>query len=415
MSFGGSPAASGTPAIAAATTPSPTTSPTTIGPSTDAAKGIKLRIASLENARAALAACQGCAAERERLDQDIAAARSALAVHLPVEVAVKTTLGPAQQARAAVTKAEAKVAKIEAQLTALVEQHEAAAAELEASRAKLAEAEAATARAASVALPAEHFLSAVAADPGSFWAAFKAAILQRCPGLQQEVFGQLDIATKAFEAAIVPVFTHSPPTAAPQQQAAAAANAGGPLFNPPPPILAPHNAAEPREEVMAEAAHRAAAATAAAAAATGAGPTGPNPMAQPASAEDAIAQAVAIQQQHHAAHIQQPLQPQMSSAAVVAAAAAEVSRALQAASAAAVATPVTDPNIGAALNAADGSAGDGQGKNGGGGVGGAGHNSDVSSDPMGGDAADNILNKRGYSAVSDAKTIVAKAKAKPST
>ncbi len=417
LSCGGSPAASGATQHAAATmaaaaTPSPGAPPMAVGPGTEAAKGIKLRIASLESARAALAACQGCAAERDRIDQDIAAARSALAVHLPVEVAVKTTLGPAQQARAAVTKAEAKVARIEVQLAALVEQHEAAAAELDANRAKLAEAEAATAKAASIALPAEHFLSAVAADPGSFWAAFKAAILQRCPGLQHEVFGQLDVATKAFEAAIVPVFAHSPPVATPQQQEAATANIGGPLSNPPPPVLAPHNAAEPREEVMAEAAHKAASAAAVAAAATGAGPAGPSALAQPSSAEDAIAHAVAMQQQHHAAQHQQP---PMSSGAAFAAAAAEVSRALLATSAAAAATPVSDPNVCAARNAVAGSAGDGQSNSGGGGVGSAGRSADDSNDPMGGGAADNILNKRGFSAVTDAKAIVAKAKAKPST
>ncbi len=191
--------------------------------SADAAKSIRQRIASLESAKNALATSQGCEAQKQQIDQGIAAARDELAVHLPVEVAVKTTLAPVQQARAAVAKAESKVSKLEGQLAALVEQHAAAAAELETSRSKLAEAETATAKAASVALPPQHYLSAVASDPGPFWAAFKTVILQRCPGFSNDDWGQLDAATRAFEAALAPVFSHPSASTVPSQSAAAPA------------------------------------------------------------------------------------------------------------------------------------------------------------------------------------------------
>ncbi len=137
----------------------------------------------------------------------------------PLRWRLKGPLGTATQARAAVTKSGAKVARLEVQLTNAVEQHDAAMAELAASRAKLAEAEAATARAASVALPPEHYLAAVATDPGPFWSAFKSVIVQRCPGLPSDFIGQLDNVTKAFEAVIEPI-SLATGSAAAQQPAA---------------------------------------------------------------------------------------------------------------------------------------------------------------------------------------------------
>ncbi len=151
----------------------------------EAVKSIKQRIAALETARAAFVSVAGCSADRDRVDQELASARASLATFLPNEVAVNGTLSTAPQARAAVTRAEGKVAKLESQLATLVEQHESAAAELAACRTKLLEAEAATAKAASVALPAEHLLSAGSSDPGPFWEAIKAVISQRCPGMAQ--------------------------------------------------------------------------------------------------------------------------------------------------------------------------------------------------------------------------------------
>ncbi len=387
MSSGGQGEAPAT-TTAPSTSTSTSTTPTASG--ADAIKNIKQRIASLEAARTALAGAQDCNDEKERIEQGITAARAALAVHLPVEVAVKTTIGPAQQARAAVSKAEAKLAKIEAQISALVDQHNAAAAELESSRARLAEAEAATAKAASSALPSDHYRSALAADPGAFWTAFKAVILQRCPGFSQETVGQLDAATKAFEAAVTPVFAQGAAMGLQSVPIAAAASVGGPLSNPPPPVLAPHNVAAPLEVAMAE----------------GTPPTAPA-VGAPTSAEDVIAQAMAGQ-----AHQPQQPQPQppAACAAAAAAAAAEITRVLQAASAVAAATPVGNvaagPN-GSPLSGATGDAHDDQ--HGGGGVG---NDSAAVNDPMGGGAADNLANKRSSDAVASAKNIAAKAKAR---
>ncbi len=354
------------------------------GPNSEAAKAIRQRIASLENARSALAGCPGCSSEKDRLEADIVAARAALALHLPVEVAVKTTLAPAQQARAGVTRAEGKLAKIESQITSLVEQHTAATAELEAARSKLAEAEAATARAAAAALPSEHYVSAVAADPGPFWAAFKAVILQKCPPMSQDAWGQMDLATKAFEAAITPVFTQPAAAAAPPQPEAAASAAFSSLSNPPPPVLAPHNvataaAAGSQSPSISHPSSAAGAATAVSATATVPvlSPAGP-----PASAEDAIAQALAAN---------------------------EIGRTLRAAASAPVGESTSEASadnvLGSAVVAQSGGNG-GSSQPGPTGSGG------TSNDSMGGGAADQMANKRSSDAVTDARAIVAKAKAR---
>ncbi len=331
--------AQGTHGAAAATDATPAAPPVN---SAEAAKYIKQRIASLESAKNALAASQGCEAEKQRIDQGITAAREELAVHLPVEVAVKTTLAPVQQARAAVTKAEAKVAKLESQLATLVEQHTAAATELEASRSRLAEAEAATAKAASAALPAQHYLSAVASDPGPFWAAFKTVILQRCPGVSRDAWGHLDAATRAFEAALTPLFSQPSATAMPTQPAGtpAAQSTGGPLSGPPPPALAPHGQLPTREVSMGEAALPGAVDPSAAALAA-ANPSIPLINVQPTTADGAI-EAMVQAMAGQTGRDQQPTPPPVTSAAAAAAAAGEVSRALQAASAAAAATTVGD-------------------------------------------------------------------------
>ncbi len=388
----GLPSAACGEATATTTTPTSTTlaSTTTLTSSADAIKGIKQRIASLEAARTALAGAHDCNDEKERIEQGITAARAALSVHLPVEVAVRTTIGPTQQARAAVSKAEAKLAKVESQISALVDQHNAAAAELATSRAKLAEAEAATAKAASAALPSDHYRSALAADPGAFWTAFKAVILQRCPGFSQETVGQLDAATKAFEAAVTPVFAHAAAAGVQSVPAAPTAGVGRPLSNPPPPVLAPFNGSAAVDVPTAESASPSASTNC-----------------SPASAEDIIAQAMSgqpCQSQHH----QPP--PTAAGAAAAVAAAAEITRVLQAASATAAATPLESPaaeHIGGPLGDTNGRTHDAQH-----GGGGGGDEPAIADDAMGGGAANNLANKRSADALASARNIAAKAKAR---
>ncbi len=372
--------------------PSPSAS---TGTGAEAAKAIRQRITALEGARGLLANCEGCEADRARLEQDLAVARQSLASHLPVEQAVRCTLATPTQARATAVKAEGKVARLEAQLTNVVEQYEHAMAELASSRAKLAEAEAATAKAASVALPPEHYLAAVASDPGPFWSAFKSVIVQRCPGLPTDFLGQLDNVTKAFEAVIEPIFhpvgkspegSKAPEGAAPPVAPAAPAGAsqlqadssvqqaGAPAPQPPPPA-----------------------------------PLG----GPPATAEDAMAMAWQQPQCQRANSQPTPpgaaaaqAQPQLAAGTIPSASAVDTARAILAVTAAAAAAPVSDARHDGGVDA------DGDGLNGGG-------NRDSSSpepgnDPMGGGAANGIANKRGISEIADtARAIVAKAKAKP--
>ncbi len=389
--------AQGTPGTAVAMDTTPTAPPIS---SAEAAKSIKQRIASLESAKSALAASHGCEAEKLRIEQGINAAREELAVHLPVEVAVKTTLAPVQQARAAVAKAETKVAKLESQLASLVEQHTAASTELEASRSKLAEAEAATAKAASAALPAQHYLSAVASDPGPFWAAFKTVILQRCPNVSRDAWGHLDAATRAFEAALTPVFSQPAAAAAPTQLAGttAAQCTGRPLSNPLPPALAPRGQM-PVREVSVDGAALPGAADPTAAALAAAGPGMPLVNVQPTSADGAI-EAMVQAMAGPPSHEQQPSPPPAASAAAAAAAASDVSRALQAASAAAAATTLSDDTNSIPGNVEQARSGGADGDGG------------LPNDPMGGGASDAITNKRSFEALRSAREIVAKAKAK---
>ncbi len=443
------PAANGV-AIHTPSPPSPSTSTSSssssaaaAASSADAAKAIRARIQSLEAARVALASCTGCIAECERLDHDIAAAKASLSAYLPVEVAVKGTLGTAIIARAAVTKAEGRVAKLETQIAALVELYDAASAELESSRAKLADAEAATAKAASVALPPEHYWSAVSSDPGPFWSAFKAVISQRCPGLPQGLVGQLDAATKAFEAALTPIFVQptaanigagqqpgaGPPVAAivspvlasngggnphgadgvaQNDPAGGSGNGAGALSGLVNPVLAPRGLREPRELPMQDQGNPTAAQQAEAAAAAA------QQQAEQLLQQQAQKQQIQLQQQQAAAATaaaaaeaalaqqqtdqarqqqaqQQQLQLQQQQAATAAAAAANA--AAEAASGVPVDGAGNDASVDHELVDVAGSG-------------------NATNDPMGGGAADGVANKRGIEAVSTAKSIAAKAKAR---
>jgi hypothetical protein len=323
----------------------------------------------------------------DRLDQDLAAARASLVTHVPMEVAVKGTLGIATQARAAVSKSESKVAKLESQIAALVDLYETASTELESNRAKLVEAEAAMAKAAASGLPPEHYLSVVSADPIPFWSAFKSVILHRCPGLPTDTFQQLDVATKAFEAALNPLFVQAAavPTgpqpapsgaAAPPNPSGAGSAGAGLAAATENQILAPNGGiTEPREVDM---------------------------------QEQAQAQALAAQQAADAA----------AAAATAAATAAIAQQQAAAAAAAAAAAPVAEdspkPPVVPAMVPVDGGPGDNDvdndllAKHGSGGA--------AENDTMGlGEAAaasDGIVGKRPIAALATAKGVAARAKAR---
>ncbi len=414
--------ASATPPTTPPTTPTATTytaTSTLVSPpaqpglcNPEAAKSIRQRITALEAARNALAGCSGCEAERTRLDHDLATARLAWAAHLPVEVAVKGTLGTATQARAAVTKAEAKVARLETQLTSAVDQYDAAMAELGASRAKLAEAEAATAKAASIALPPEHYLAAVATDPGPFWSAFKSVIVQKCPGLPADFLGQLDNVTKAFEAVIEPIFLATGNAATPH--AATGSESQDLPVAPTTPTLPPtDDVNQPSAKASMQPAPTAPiiptpTSAEEAIALAWSGQLTASPQAQrptPHSGTEAGQSAATAAANTTAAAQQQNQHSQQQLAALSSTTAADAARALLAVTAAAVAAPVDDIDLAMANHPVDNGAH-------GGGV----TNSSVAesaNDPMGGGAADGVVNKRGIAEVAAAaRAVAAKAKAR---
>ncbi len=227
---GSRPGAPPTPALASAQLGVGSGAAATAGPPGGApepvpqedAKAIRARIEGLTNAKTSLAAVAGCQAQVAALDAEIDAARRALAALLPVEVAVKSTIAPAAQARVAVQRGEAKVAKLEGQITALFETYEAAVAELAEQKEKLAQAEAATARAATSALPRADVTALLASDPAAVWAALMSFVRERMPGLPQQVAAHMEASTKAFEQAcsLLPAAAPSP---APAPAAAASA------------------------------------------------------------------------------------------------------------------------------------------------------------------------------------------------
>ncbi len=208
------------------------------------AKAIRAKLDTLVAARRDIASVPGCEVQVQRLDEDINGIREELAAQLPVEVAVKGTLGPVAQARAAVQKAESKLAKLEGQIVALMSAHAAASAELADQKERLSSAEAATARAATSALPQNELAAALAANPAAVWSALLASIQMRVPGMPAEVVEQLNATTNAMQRACALLPAH--PTSTPQAahggaQPSAAAAAGAP------PV---HVAAVPREEAQ---------------------------------------------------------------------------------------------------------------------------------------------------------------------
>ncbi len=170
-------------------------------PPADATKLLRTKLDKLQAGRAAMADTPGCDAQVQRLDQDIAAVRGQLTATLPVEVAVKGTLGPVAQARAAVQRAEAKLARIEGQVVALMAAHAAANTDLVEQRERLSAAEAATARAATAAVPHGELATALVSNPAAVWAALLTSIQLRVPGMPAAVVEQLNATTAAMQQA----------------------------------------------------------------------------------------------------------------------------------------------------------------------------------------------------------------------
>ncbi len=170
-------------------------------PAVDSPKALRDKLERLRTARAAFEDAAGCDEQVRRIDQDIASVRSQLEANLPVEVAVKGTLVPVAQARAAVQRAEAKVSKLEGQVVALMAAHAAAQAELADQRDKLSAAEAATARAATSALPQGELAAALVANPAAVWSALLTSIQMRVLGMPQAVIDQLQATTAAMQQA----------------------------------------------------------------------------------------------------------------------------------------------------------------------------------------------------------------------
>ncbi len=196
-------AAAGTSASTSSSPSSPSApspSPPTPSPQ-ELAKSLRAKLDKLRAAKAALVGDSSCDDAARRIDEDISTASSQLAACLPVEVAVKGTIGTTASARQAVLRSEAKVARLEAQVTAIIGSYDLAVAELADNRAKLLEAETATARAAAIALPRSDVEAILTSDPGAVWAALMSFIQARVPGMPQPFIAHLDAATAAFHTA----------------------------------------------------------------------------------------------------------------------------------------------------------------------------------------------------------------------
>ncbi len=118
--------------------------PPLVGP--EAVKALKGQLEALTNARAQVAGNPLCGHVAAGLDQQIAGVRAQLAAAQPLEVALRGTLGGVTQARQSLAKAEQKAAKLEAAVVTAVAAYEVAAAEVVDCQKQLADAEAATAR-----------------------------------------------------------------------------------------------------------------------------------------------------------------------------------------------------------------------------------------------------------------------------
>ncbi len=162
-------------------------------------RALKSKLDLLKSARALYEGNADCGEQLRKCDADIAEAQAALTSCVPVEVAVKSTIAPASQARVALQRAEAKLAKLEGQVVSAVASYEAAAAEVEECRQKLADAEAATARAAAGSLPHSDLVAAMSRDPAAAWEAMLASIEVRTPGMPEGLLQHLRATTAALK------------------------------------------------------------------------------------------------------------------------------------------------------------------------------------------------------------------------
>ncbi len=199
----------------------------------DKIKALKAKLELLKSARALYEGNAECATQLRKCDDDIADTQTQLSSVVPVEVAVKSTIAPAPQARAALQKAETKLARLEAHVVGAVAAYDAAAAEVDDCRQKLAAAEAATARAAASSLPHSDLVAAMARDPAAAWEAMLSSIEVRTPGMPEGLLQHLRATTTALKqlCALLPV----EPTAGPSTSTAhTAAPANGAVQSAPP-------------------------------------------------------------------------------------------------------------------------------------------------------------------------------------
>ncbi len=197
------PAAAGPHAAAGGGPPHPVSpaAPAPTGGGPEQVKLLKDKVELLVAARTSLAANPHCAEALAGIDAQIMRARAQLSEALPLEVALRGTLGAVAQARNAVQRAEARTQKAEQQVATAVEAYETAAAELQVCRRQLAEAEAATARTAGGHLDPRSFFGD---HPGAAWAALQAAAAAvRCvpgtTGLTPELVARVEAAFREMQ------------------------------------------------------------------------------------------------------------------------------------------------------------------------------------------------------------------------
>ncbi len=205
------------------------------------AKSLRSKLELLKSARSLFEGNPECSAQLQKCDDDIAEAQGLLAACVPVEVAVKSTIAPASQARSALHKAEAKLAKLEAQVIGAVAAYDAAAVEVEDCRQKLAAAEAATARAAASSLPHSDLVAAMARDPAAVWEAMLASIEVRTPGMPEGLLQHLRATTSALKqiCAMLPEEPTVMPVVVPVDGKGHSAAPAGGTAQPAPPAPAP--------------------------------------------------------------------------------------------------------------------------------------------------------------------------------
>ncbi len=136
------------------------------------------------------------------IDAQINGVRTQLASAQPLEVALRGTLGPVSQARAALQRAEAKVTKLESQVVTAVAAYEAAMADVQACQKQLAEAEATIARTAGGRFDPRMLIGA---HPGAALTILSEAAAARCvlgaPGVNEALVARVQASFNEVQAA----------------------------------------------------------------------------------------------------------------------------------------------------------------------------------------------------------------------